>query len=53
MDVLIRLLLRFILVPLGAVAALVAAMGLIVIARRNALFAVLDADPQTQLDYLA
>jgi hypothetical protein len=53
MDVLIRLLLRFILVPLGAAAALVVATGIIIIARRNALFAVLDADPQTQMDYLA
>jgi hypothetical protein len=51
MDVLIRFLLRFILVPLGAAAALVAAMGVIVIAHRNALLAVLDADPQTQQDY--
>jgi hypothetical protein len=53
MDVLIRLLLRFILVPLGAAAALVAATGVIIIARRNALFAILDVDPQTQQDYLA
>jgi hypothetical protein len=53
MDALIRLLLRFILVPFGAAVALVVATGVIIIARRNALFAVLDADPQTQLDYLA
>jgi hypothetical protein len=53
MDVLIRLLLRFILVPLGAAAALAVATGIIIIARRDALFAVLDADPQTQMDYLA
>jgi hypothetical protein len=52
MPVLIRLLLRVILVPLGAAAALVAATGVIIVARRNALFAVLDADPQTQQDYL-
>jgi hypothetical protein len=52
MPVLIRLLLRFILVPLGATAALVAATGVIIIAHRNALFAVLDADPQTQQEYL-
>jgi hypothetical protein len=52
MPVLIRLLLRVILVPLGASAALVAATGVIIIARPNALFAVLDADPQTQQDYL-
>jgi hypothetical protein len=53
MDLLIRLLVRFILVPLGATAAFVAAAAVIVMARRNALLAVLDADPQTQLDYLA
>jgi hypothetical protein len=52
MHVLIRLLVRFILVPLGAAAALVAATAVIIIAHRNALFAVLDADPQTQQDYL-
>jgi hypothetical protein len=53
MDALIRLLLRLILVPFGAAVALVVATGVIIMARRNALFAVLDADPQTQLDYLA
>jgi hypothetical protein len=52
MDVLIRLFLRFILVPLGAAAALAAAAAVIIIAHRNALVAVLDADPQTQQDYL-
>jgi hypothetical protein len=51
MDVLIRLLLRFILVPLGAAAALVAAAGVIIIAHRHTLLAVLDADPQAQQDY--
>jgi hypothetical protein len=51
MDVLIRLLFRFILVPLGAVVALVAAATVIVIAHRNALVALLDADPQAQQDY--
>ena len=51
MDVLIRLVLRFILVPLGAAAALVAATAVIIIAHRNALLAVLDADPQAQQDY--
>jgi hypothetical protein len=51
MDVLIRLLLRFILVPLGAAAALVAATSVIIIAHHNALLAVLNADPQTQQDY--
>jgi hypothetical protein len=51
MDVLIRLLLRFILVPLGAALALAAATAFIVIAHRNALLAVLDADPRVQQDY--
>jgi hypothetical protein len=51
MDVLIRLLLRLILIPLGAVVALVAAAAVIVIAHRNALVALLDADPQAQQDY--
>jgi len=51
MDVLVRFLLRFILVPLGAAVALAAAAGFVVIAHRNALLAVLDADPQAQQDY--
>jgi hypothetical protein len=51
MDVLIRLLLRLIIVPLGAAVALVAATAVIVIAHRNALVALLDADPQAQQDY--
>ncbi len=60
MDALIRLLLRFILVPLGTALALAAATAVIVIAHataviviahRNALLAVLDADPQAQQDY--
>jgi hypothetical protein len=51
MDVLIRLLLRFILVPLGSSVALAAAAAFVVIAHRNALLAVLDADPQAQQDY--
>jgi len=50
-DVVIRLLLRFILVPLGAAVALAAATAFIVIAHRNALLAVLDADPRVQQDY--
>ena len=50
-DVLIRLLLRFILVPLGAALALAAAAAFIVIAHRNAMLAVLDADPQAQQEY--
>jgi hypothetical protein len=51
MDVLIRFLLRFILVPLGAVVALAAAAVFIVIAHHNALLALLNADPQAQEDY--
>jgi hypothetical protein len=51
MDVLIRFLMRFILVPLGAAVALTAAMAFIVIAHRNALLTLLDADPQVQQDY--
>jgi hypothetical protein len=50
-DVVIRLLLRFILVPLGAAVALAAATAFIVIAHRNALLAVLDGDPRAQQDY--
>ncbi|SRR5579871_6459253 len=51
MDVLVRLLLRFILVPLGAAAALIAAATFMVVAHRNALAAVLNADPWAQRDY--
>ena len=51
MDVLIRLLLRFILVPLGSAVALAAATAFIVITHRNALLAVFDADPRAQQDY--
>jgi hypothetical protein len=51
MDVVIRLLLRFILVPLGAAVAFAAAAACVVIAHRNALLAVLDAHPQAQEDY--
>ena len=47
-----RLLLRFILVPLGAVLAVVAACGVIVVAQWNAFQAVLAADPQAQEDFL-
>jgi hypothetical protein len=51
MDVLIRFLLRFILVPLGAAVALAAAGVFTVIAHHNALLALLNADPQAQEDY--
>jgi len=53
MNVVIRLLLRFILVPLGATLAVTVAAAFIVIAHRNALLAVLDADPRAQGDYFA
>jgi hypothetical protein len=46
-----RLLLRFILVPLGAVMALAAAGALIAVAQWNAFEAVLAADPPAQEDY--
>ena len=47
-----RLLLRLILVPLGAMTALVAAAALFVVTQRNAFHAVLAADPQAQQDYV-
>jgi hypothetical protein len=50
-DVLIRLVLRFILVPLGAAAAIAAGMSVIVIAHHKALVALIDASPQAQEDY--
>jgi hypothetical protein len=46
-----RLLLRFILVPLGAVMALAAAGAVIAISQWNAFEAVITADPQAQEDY--
>jgi hypothetical protein len=51
MDALIRLLLRFILVPLGAAVAIMAGMAVLVIAHHNALVALFEADPQAQQDY--
>jgi hypothetical protein len=50
-DSLIRLMLRFILVPLGGVAAIAAGMAVLVIAHHDALAALLEADPQAQQDY--
>ena len=50
-DVLIRLFLRFILVPLGAAAAIAAGMAVIVIAHHKALVALIEASPQAQEDY--
>jgi hypothetical protein len=46
-----RLLLRLVLVPLGAAMAFAAAGALIAIAQWNAFHAVLAADPQAQQDY--
>ncbi len=51
MDTLIRLLLRFILVPLGSAAAIAAGMAVIIIAHYKALVALLDASPHAQEDY--
>jgi hypothetical protein len=47
-----RLLLRLILVPLGAMMALAAAGAMLVVTQRNAFHAVLAADPQAQEDYV-
>jgi hypothetical protein len=47
-----RLLLRFILVPLGAGMALAAAGALIAVSQWNAFEAVLASDPQAQEDYV-
>jgi hypothetical protein len=48
MDVVIRLLLRVILVPLGAVIAVVVAAAFVIVAHWKALLAVVNADPQSQ-----
>jgi hypothetical protein len=50
-DTLIRLFLRFILVPLGALAAIAAGTAVIVVAHHSALAALVAADPQAQQDY--
>jgi hypothetical protein len=52
MDTLIRLLLRLILVPLGGLCAIAVAMAIIVVAHRQAIEALLGADPRTQQDYV-
>jgi glucan phosphoethanolaminetransferase (alkaline phosphatase superfamily) len=52
MDVLIRFLLRFIVVPLGAAIAFAAGLAFVVIAHRGALRTLLEADPQVQEEYL-
>ncbi len=51
MDTLIRLLLRFILVPLGGAAAIAAGMAVIIIAHHKSLVALVEADPQAQEVY--
>jgi hypothetical protein len=51
MDTLIRLILRFVLVPLGGVAAVAAGTAVLVIAHHHALATLLDADPQARQDY--
>jgi hypothetical protein len=51
MDALIRLCLRFILVPFGAVAASAAGTAVIVIAHHDALVTLFEAGPQAQEDY--
>src|SRR6516162_2295303 len=50
-DVLIRLFLRFILVPLGSAAAIMAGTAVLVIAHHKALVALIEAAPQAQEDY--
>jgi hypothetical protein len=50
-DTLIRFLLRFIVVPLGAAAAIAAGTAVIVIAHHDALSTLVEADPQAQQDY--
>lgn len=51
MDTLLRFLLRFLLIPLGAAAALGAGMLLLVVAHWNALQALADASPQAQQEW--
>jgi hypothetical protein len=50
-DTLIRLLLRFILVPLGAAVAMAAGTAAIVIAHHQALAALVEASPEAQENY--
>jgi hypothetical protein len=51
-DILIRLFLRFFLVPLGAAAAIAAGTALIVIAHHDALAALFKAGAEAQEDYV-
>jgi hypothetical protein len=50
-DAVIRLFLRFILVPLGTAAAIAAGTAVIVIAHHDALATLFEAGPQAQEDY--
>jgi hypothetical protein len=52
MDVVIRLLLRFILVPLGAVIAVAVAAVFVIVGHWNAVMTALSTDPQAQGYYL-
>ena len=52
MDILGRLILRLLLVPLGVVVASVVAAALILVAEHNAWRAILDADPDAWIDYV-
>jgi hypothetical protein len=47
MDVVIRLLLRFILVPLGAIIAVAVAAAIVIVAHWNAVVAAVSANPRT------
>src|SRR6516164_482437 len=52
MDILGRLILRLLLVPLGVIVASVVAAALILVAEHNAWRAILDADPDAWIDYV-
>jgi hypothetical protein len=52
MDILGRLILRLLLVPLGVVVASVVAASFILVAEHNAWRAILDADPDAWIDYV-
>jgi hypothetical protein len=51
-EVILRLLLRLVLLPLAAMVALAAAGAMLVVTQRDAFRAVLAADPQAQEDYV-
>jgi hypothetical protein len=52
METLARFLLRLLLVPLGAAAAITVAMTVMVVAHRHAIVALANADPDAQGDWL-